>query len=201
MDIKALGVSILQYMIANIPTIIGTFMILGNRFKKVDTQVSLFDKNLSLSKDAIVSKIEEKVSKLNDKFEDKMDKTIEKVDKTLGKSLVVLDSFGEKMIFLGTQVEYLTKSNKVAFDIIAKLVGDNDNLINNGVASTIVNKLSMTKKEMENYPELISSNKEAFVNALKEQYAILGKENFESILIDSLKDMGYGKEEELQVKE
>ena len=84
--------------------------------------------------------------------------------------------------------------NKVAFDLISILISGNDDLVESGIASLIINKMSLTKEELESYPELIATDKVAFANAMKEQYVLLGKENFENLLMDTLKGIGYGKE-------
>lgn len=194
MDAKQFGLSILEYFIANIPTILVMVMSMINNFKKIKSQVSLFDLKVLKTENNVVEKVETKVNDLTKMVENRLEKTVDKVDITLEKIGKTVDTFANKISFLENKVEHLFKTNKAAFDLISVLISGNDDLVENGIASLIINKMNLTKEELESYPELIATDKVAFANAMKEQYIILGKENFKKLLMDTLKDIGYGKE-------
>lgn len=194
MDAKHFGLSILEYFIANIPTILVMVMSMINNFKKIKSQVSLFDLKVLKTENNVVEKVETKVNDLTKMVENRLEKTVDKVDITLEKIGKTVDTFANKISFLENKVEHLFKTNKAAFDLISVLISGNDDLVENGIASLIINKMNLTKEELESYPELIATDKVAFANAMKEQYIILGKENFKKLLMDTLKDIGYGKE-------
>lgn len=194
MDAKEFGLSILEYFIANIPTILVMVISMVSNFKKIKTEVSLFDSKVLRTENNVVEKVETKVNDLTKMVENRLEKTIDKVDITLEKIGGTVDTFANKIGFLENKVEHLFKTNKVAFDLISILISGNSDLVENGIASLIINKMSLTKEELESYPELIATDKVAFANAMKEQYVLLGKENFENLLMDTLKDIGYGKE-------
>lgn len=194
MNAQEFGLSILEYFIANIPTILVMVISMVSNFKKIKTEVSLFDSKVLRTENNVVEKVETKVNDLIKMVDDRLEKTIDKVDITLDKIGGTVDTFANKISFLENKVEHLFKTNKVAFDLISILISGNGDLVENGIASLIINKMSLTKKELESYPELIATDKVAFASAMKEQYVLLGKENFENLLMDTLKDIGYGKE-------
>lgn len=194
MNAQEFGLSILEYFIANIPTILVLVISMVNNFKKIKTEVSLFDSKVLRTENNVVEKVETKVNDLTKMVENRLEKTIDKVDITLDNIGGTVDTFANKISFLENKVEHLFKTNKVAFDLISILISGNSDLIESGIASLIINKMSLTKEELESYPELIATDKVAFANAMKEQYVLLGKENFENLLMDTLKDIGYGKE-------
>lgn len=206
MDAREFLLAILEYFIANIPTIIALIVVMFNNFKQIKKKVSNFDTSVLSTEKNIVNKVEEKVSdllddvnqkmnKLSISFEDKMRLTIDKVDETLDKMGKQVANFENELVSLKTKNEHLFKTNKVAFDVISLLISGNDKFIDNGVASIVVNKMRLSKEELEKYPNLLATDKEIFANAMKEQYIILGKENFEQFIYDTLMGIGdYGKE-------
>jgi predicted phage tail protein len=194
MNAQEFGLSILEYFIANIPTILVLAISMVSNLKKIKTEISLFDSKVLRTENNVVEKVETKVNDLTKMVENRLEKTIDKVDITLEKIGETVDTFANKISFLENKVEHLFKTNKVAFDLISILISGNSDLIESGIASLIINKMSLTKEELESYPELIATDKVAFANAMKEQYVLLGKENFENLLMDTLKDIGYGKE-------
>lgn len=195
MDAKDFGLSILEYFIANIPTIAIMVMSILNNFRKIKNEVSLLDKKVLRTENNIIDKVESKVNGVVSMVESRLNDTVDKVDTTLDKIENVVEGFANKIEFLETRTEQLVKTNKVAFDVISFLISGNDDFIDNGVASIVINKMKLSKEELEKYPNLLATDKEAFANAMKEQYVILGKENFEKFIYDTLMGIGdYGKE-------
>lgn len=199
MDAKEFGLSILEYFISNIPTILVMVVALLNNMNKIKKEVSNFDLSVKTTENNVIDKVDVKVNQVLENVQTNLNKTIDKVDLSLDKISGTIDNFASKIGFLETQVGHLFKSNKIAFDIISILISGKEDMVNKGVASIIVDKMRMSKEEFEMYPELIASNKEAFVNAIKEQFVLLGKENFETLIIKTLKEIGYeeAKDEEL----
>lgn len=199
MDAKEFGLSILEYFIANIPTILVMVFALLNNMNKIKKEVSNFDLSVKTTENNVIDKVDVKVNQVLENVQTNLNKTIDKVDLSLDKISGTIDNFASKIGFLETQVGHLFKSNKIAFDIISILISGKEDMVNKGVASIIVNKMRMSKEEFEEYPELIANDKEAFINAIKEQFVLLGKENFETLIIKTLKEIGYeeAKDEEL----
>lgn len=195
MDAKQFGLSVLEYFIANIPTILIMTISMISNFKNIKKEVSMFDSKVLRTENNVVEKVETKVNDLTKMVENRLEKTIDKVDITLEKIGGTVDTFASKISFLENKVEHLFKTNKVAFDLISILISGNGDLVENGIASLIINKMNLTKEELEKYPNLLATDKEVFANAMKEQYVILGKENFEKFIYDTLMEIGdYGKE-------
>lgn len=203
MDAREFGMAILEYFIANIPTIIALIVVMFNNFNKIKNKVSQFDVSVLSTEKNVINKVEEKVgdlldnvegkiAKLSKSFEEKMSLTIDKVDETLDTIGKQVSGFEEELALLKTKNEHLFKTNKAAFEIISLLISGNEELIQKGLSTRVVNKLNKTKQELEQYPDLISTDEKAFIGAVREQYAILGEENFERLIEKALRGNNYG---------
>ncbi len=193
MDAREFGMAILEYFIANIPTIIALIVVMFNNFKKIKNKVSQFDISVLSTEKKVIDKVEEKVGDLLDNVEEKMSLTIDKVDETLDTIGEQVSGFEEELSLLKTKNEHLFKTNKAAFEIISLLISGNEELIQKGLSTLVVNKLSKTKQELEQYPNLISTDEKAFISAVREQFTILGEENFERLIEKALRGNDYGK--------
>jgi len=193
MDAREFGMAILEYFIANIPTIIALIVVMFNNFKKIKNKVSQFDISVLSTEKKVINKVEEKVGDLLDNVEEKMSLTIDKVDETLDTIGEQVSGFEEELSLLKTKNEHLFKTNKAAFEIISLLISGNEELIQKGLSTRVVNKLSKTKQELEQYPNLISTDEKAFISAVREQFTILGEENFERLIKKALRGNDYGK--------
>lgn len=192
MNAQEFGLSILEYFIANIPTIIALIVVMFNNFNKIKNKVSQFDISVLSTEKNVINKVEEKVGDLLDNVEEKMSLTIDKVDETLDTIGKQVSGFEEELSLLKTKNEHLFKTNKVAFEIISLLISGNEELIQQGLSTRVVNKLSKTKQELEQYPDLISTDEKAFIGAVREQFTILGEENFERLIEKALRGKDYG---------
>lgn len=200
MGIKELGISILEYFIANIPTIIilvvSTIKSFRNIRGKLDDklvllngEVAKFDSSIVETEKNIVKATKEQVEEVFKNVNNHLENTIDRVDGTLDKIGGKVDTFSNELFDLKTQVEHLFKTNKIALEIISSLVGDDAKLIDNGVANTIVNKVNFTKEELEKYPEKITTDTKVFAKAIKEQYILLGEEKILEILEQAKKEI------------
>ncbi|HZK42662.1 MAG TPA: hypothetical protein VFC73_00025 [Syntrophomonadaceae bacterium] len=192
MDAREFGMAILEYFIANIPTIIALIVVMFSNFKKIKNKVSQFDISVLSTEKNVINKVEEKVGDLLDNVEEKMSLTIDKVDETLDTIGDQVSGFEEELSLLKTKNEHLFKTNKASFEIISLLISGNEELIQKGLSTRVVNKLSKTKQELEQYPNLISTDEKAFIGAVREQFTILGEENFERLIEKALRGKDYG---------
>jgi hypothetical protein len=192
MDAREFGMAILEYFIANIPTIIALIVVMFNNFNKIKNKVSQFDISVLSTEKNVINKVEEKVGDLLDNVEEKMSLTIDKVDETLDTIGEQVSGFEEELSLLKIKNEHLFKTNKAAFEIISILISGNEELIQKGLSTRVVNKLNKTKQELEQYPDLISTDEKAFIGAVREQFTILGEENFERLIKKALKGKDYG---------
>lgn len=193
MDFKELAQAVLQYAIANIPTLILLVVTYATEKKKLEGEVVEIKNSLLGNKEEIVNKIEGKFNDIIENVDKRIEKTIDKVDKVMTDTLEKVETFADELKEQKNQIEHLFKTNKIAQEVISLLVSGNETLVRDGVATKIVNKLALTKEEIEKYPHLISTDKEAFIKAVKEQYVMLGKEQFEEMILQTLKEIVYGK--------
>ena len=201
MDWSNFGKSILENIIANIPQIVLTLNVLLISIAKMKNQIITFKEQVVSSEDKITKEITIKVDNVLDYATEKIDKTIVRVDYSLEKIETKVDGFDERI----ASVEQMQNQNQKAFmvmlDLVSILVSKNPDLIRNGIAKIVVDKVNMEKQDLQKYPELISTDLDAFKVALLEQEKVIGKENLLAIIGQTLKVENYEEAEREKAKE
>jgi hypothetical protein len=201
MDWSNFGKSILENIIANIPQIVLTLNVLLINIAKMKNQIITFKEQVVSSEDKITKEITIKVDNVLDYATEKIDKTIVRVDYSLEKIETKVDGFDERI----ASVEQMQNQNQKAFmvmlDLVSILVSKNPDLIRNGIAKIVVDKVNMEKQDLQKYPELISTDLDAFKVALLEQEKVIGKENLLAIIEQTLKVENYEEAEREKAKE
>lgn len=201
MDWSNFGKSILENIIASIPQIVLTLNVLLINIAKMKNQIITFKEQVVSSEDKITKEITIKVDNVLDYATEKIDKTIVRVDYSLEKIETKVDGFDERI----ASVEQMQNQNQKAFmvmlDLVSILVSKNPDLIRNGIAKIVVNKVNMEKQDLQKYPELISTDLDAFKVALLEQEKVIGKENLLAIIGQTLKVENYEEAEREKAKE
>lgn len=201
MDWSNFGKSILENIIANIPQIVLTLNVLLINIAKMKNQIITFKEQVVSSEDKITKEITIKVDNVLDYATEKIDKTIVRVDYSLEKIETKVDGFDERI----ASVEQMQNQNQKAFmvmlDLVSILVSKNPDLIRNGIAKIVVDKVNMEKQDLQKYPELISTDLDAFKLALLEQEKVIGKENLLAIIEQTLKVENYEEAEREKAKE
>lgn len=201
MDWSNFGKSILENIIANIPQIVLTLNVLLINIAKMKNQIITFKEQVVSSEDKITKEITIKVDNVLDYATEKIDKTIVRVDYSLEKIETKVDGFDERI----ASVEQMQNQNQKAFmvmlDLVSILVSKNPDLIRNGIAKIVVDKVNMEKQDLQKYPELISTDLDAFKVALLEQEKVIGKENLLAIIEQILKVENYEEAEREKAKE
>lgn len=201
MDWSNFGKSILENIIASIPQIVLTLNVLLINIAKMKNQIITFKEQVVSSEDKITKEITIKVDNVLDYATEKIDKTIVRVDYSLEKIGTKVDGFDERI----ASVEQMQNQNQKAFmvmlDLVSILVSKNPDLIRNGIAKIVVDKVNMEKQDLQKYPELISTDLDAFKVALLEQEKVIGKENLLAIIEQTLKVENYEEAEREKAKE
>ena len=201
MDWSNFGKSILENIIASIPLIVLTLNVLLINIAKMKNQIITFKEQVVSSEDKITKEITIKVDNVLDYTTEKIDKTIVRVDYSLEKIETKVDGFDERI----ASVEQMQNQNQKAFmvmlDLVSILVSKNPDLIRNGIAKIVVDKVNMEKQDLQKYPELISTDLDAFKVALLEQEKVIGKENLLAIIEQTLKVENYEEAEREKAKE
>lgn len=201
MDWSNFGKSILENIIANIPQIVLTLNVLLINIAKMKNQIITFKEQVVSSEDKITKEITIKVDNVLEYTTDKIDKTVVRVDYVLEKIETKVDGFDNRI----ASVEQMQNQNQKAFmvmlDLVSILVSKNPDLIKNGIAKIVVDKVNMEKQDLQKYPELISTDLEALKKALLEQEKVIGKENLLAIIEQTLKVENYEEAEREKAKE
>lgn len=201
MDWSNFGKSILENIIANIPQIVLTLNVLLINIAKMKNQIITFKEQVVSSEDKITKEITIKVDNVLEYTTDKIDKTVVRVDYVLEKIETKVDGFDNRI----ASVEQMQNQNQKAFmvmlDLVSILVSKNPDLIKNGIAKIVVDKVNMEKQDLQKYPELISTDLEALKKALLEHEKVIGKDNLLAIIEQTLKVENYEEAEREKAKE
>lgn len=201
MDWNNFGKSILENIIANIPQLVLTLNVLLINIAKIKNQVKVFKGQVETTEENLTKQINVEVRTL-------LAHTDKRIDTSLEKFNVSLSVFNEKTKDLDNRIhnvetsqEQVLKEFMVMLDLIGVLVSKNPDLIKNGIAKIVVDKVNMEKQELQKYPELISTDLDAFKLALLEQEKVIGKENLLAIIEQTLKVENYEEAEREKAKE
>lgn len=187
-------VSVLEYAIANIPTLVAIVFFHLRKFKVVENQVGQIDLSVIKTRKDIVETVDLKVSNILDSVDKRFEKTIDKVGNVLDGIENTVEGFERELKSQKNQISHLFKTQKTLLEVIGILVSKDDKLVSIGVAKMINDKTSFSQEEMKKYPELTKENSITFEQMLKDQYALLGKVNFEELLLETVGEL-YEKEE------
>lgn len=201
MDWNNFGKSILENIIANIPQLVLTLNVLLINIAKMKNQIITFKEQVVSSEDKITKEITIKVDNVLEYTTDKIDKTVVRVDYSLEKIETKVDGFDERIASVEQMLNQNQKAFMVMLDLVSILVSKNPDLIKNGIAKIIVDKVNMEKLDLQKYPELISTDLDAFKLALLEQEKVIGKENLLAIIEQTLKVENYEENERKKAKE
>lgn len=196
MDLQVFLMSILEGFIASIPGFITVYVINKLKLDDITSQVGLFSGNLLTTKDDITDKIETKISHVLDNVDKRFEETIDKTNNIVEKVDNTIDKFDDRLRVVEDVFDHLFKMNMVNWEVLSQLVAKDANLIQEGTATILVNKIAMAKDEAMDYQQNVSKDYKTFEQAIKEQYAILGKDKFEEVLLKAIGDIYDDKEEE-----
>jgi hypothetical protein len=171
MDINEFLVTILENVVATIPAlaVIASPLIYG--LKKIREVTSTFP-----------NRVEETKNVLQEKFNQTSDVLQEKVNGSLLSMKEELASYKNELIATKEQANMLVKQNKVYMDTLSELVGQDPNLIKNGLATKISTKFKMTNEELLKFPEKLMADNNLLEKAMLEAKNVLGEENYNKLL-------------------
>lgn len=201
MDWNNFGKSILENIIANIPQLVLTLNVLLINIAKIKNQVKVFKGQVETTEENLTKQINAEVRTLLAHTDKRIDTSLEKFNVSLNVFNEKTEDLDNRIHNVETSQEQVLKEFMVMLDLIGILVSKNPDLIKNGIAKIVVDKVNMEKQDLQKYPELISTDLDAFKLALLEQEKVIGKENLLAIIEQTLKVENYEEAEKEKAKE
>lgn len=201
MDWNNFGKSILENIIANIPQLVLTLNVLLINIAKIKNQVKVFKGQVETTEENLTKQINVEVRTLLAHTDKRIDTSLEKFNVSLNVFNEKTEDLDNRIHNVETSQEQVLKTFMVMLDLIGILVSKNPDLIKNGIAKIVVDKVNMEKQDLQKYPELISTDLDAFKLALLEQEKVIGKENLLAIIEQTLKVENYEENEREKAKE
>lgn len=211
MDFNELLTRFIENVVANIPQLVATLGIIIFNLQQMKKKVATFPAIAKNTQDKLKIDFDETSKVLQKAFENsakdlkevvqiEVKGFVDKVSTEMTNIKDEMHSFQESIDLTKDQFNLLTKENKLFMDIIATLLGQDVAKIKSGISAQIINKLNLTKQELEKYPETLMTNMEFLEKTLKEILVVTDGAKLNELL----RGLGYEKTketEELQVKE
>lgn len=196
----------IAYLVANIPSLLSILAIILYNLRYIKKDTSVFPTSISELKAELSEKWEntketakEQYETLRDNVTSDLKETVAAVKSSVNDSLTAMKSelkdyadllgkYSDKLTQNNTLINSLTLENKAYIDVILALVAQDPQKVSSGVATIVASKLTLTKEELEKYPENIVAELPALKIALASAYVALGEEKFKEML----EDIGYG---------
>lgn len=150
--------------------------------KKIKDVTSAFPKSVDDTKEKLVEDFAKTEVSLKGMLEHTTEQLQEKVNSSLVGMQEQLSGYQSTLKAQTEQSNFLVKQNKLYMDTISELVGKDPTLIQSGIASVLSTKTSLTKEQIEAYPELLITDFHILEKALVEAKAVLGDEKYQELL-------------------
>lgn len=192
---------VVEEIIAAIPQIVVVLTTVVYSLNAIKAKVNSFPIQIKETKQTLDTNLKEQQASINASLEqskvaitnivaEMREKILENVNQTLVDMEKELSEYKRDLKSNSDQVNMLVRQNKVFTDIITTLVAEDPKKVQDGVAKIVLQRTNMSKQDLENYPQVLVKELPKLEGALKEAYAVLGKEKFEELL----GKVGYGKD-------
>jgi hypothetical protein len=202
----------IEELIAAVPQLVIVLTTIIYSLNAIKSRVNVYPKIASDTKDdvnanlagmkgkleGILNVSQEKINQLLADSKDGLFKLVkqanEEAEKQLKKTLSIMEvelaSYKNQLATNIEQTNLLARQNKLFADVILELVAQDPKKVSAGIAQAVSTKINLTQEELEKYPEVLVKDIKVLESALKEAFALMGKESFEELL----KNIGYEKE-------
>jgi len=198
MDLRELGIRILESIVAFFPGFVWVISIISTKLNKVRQITSAFPQKVEDTKETFKDSFNVLKGNVESLVKERVSEIESIVRRNMNNMQQELIDYKNELIKNTKQLNVLVKENKFYIDVISELLSGNPKLIKEGIASKVTDKIESFKKELEEAPENIIPDYKKVETTLKDIMTLIGENNFEGLL----KRLGYEKrkEEELQIK-
>ena len=192
-------INVIEELIAAVPQIVVVLTTVVYSLNAIKSKVNSFPKQIEETKTSLNTSFDEtkkQISATLNETEKQLLKKVDEANKRMEQHVAntLIDMKGELLGYKeelksnSDQTNILIRQNKIFMEIIANLVSQDQKKIEEGLAKTVIVKTTLSKKELEQYPQLLVKELPILQSAMKEVLTMIGKDEFQKLL----EKVGYG---------
>ena len=182
MEITELLTNVIEHLIAGFPELILVLTTVTYSLKSIKAKTASFPDLLQTTqKENSISyaKTETNIQKILKETTHQLQQEVNHSLVTMGNQLL---NYQKELTATKEQSNLLVQQNKLYMDLIAQLVKADPKLVQDGISSALTTKIALTNEELENYPQLLVSDMNILLGALKDAAKVVGQEKFEEMI-------------------
>ena len=182
MTLAQFGMEVLDNLVAAIPqlAVVGSTVVYS--LKKIKSKTEEFPTILKQTKEKMDTSFDSSRKQIAKSLEETSEKIAEKVNGSLEGMQQQLDTYKEQLKQSTEQQNMLVKENKLFMDVILEFVAKNPEMVKNGISRVVSLKTQLTKKQLEEFPNILVNDSNKLVQALKEAKSVMGEEAYNKLL-------------------
>jgi ATP-dependent 26S proteasome regulatory subunit len=182
MTLAEFGMNVIENLVAAIPqlAVVGSTVVYS--LKKVRAKTQEFPTILKETKDKMDSSFDNSRKQIAKSLEETSEKISEKVNGSLSNMQQELNHYKAQLKQTTEQQNMLVKENKLFMDVILEFVAKNPEMVKNGISRVVSLKTQLTKKQLEEFPNILVNDSNKLVQALKEAKSVMGEEAYNKLL-------------------
>jgi hypothetical protein len=182
MNLAEFGMNVVENLVAAIPqlAVVGSTVVYSLR--KIKTKTEEFPTILKQTKEKMDNSFDNSRQQIAKNLEETSQKIAEKVNGSLEGMQQQLDQYKQQLKESTEQQNMLVKENKLFIDVILEFVAKNPEMVKNGISRAVSLKSRLTKKELEEFPNILVNDSSKLLEALREAKGVMGEEEFKKLL-------------------
>jgi hypothetical protein len=182
MTLAQFGMEVLDNLVAAIPqlAVVGSTVVYS--LKKIKSKTEEFPTILKQTKEKLDTSFDSSRKQIAKSLEETSEKIAEKVNGSLEGMQQQLDTYKEQLKQSTEQQNMLVKENKLFIDVILEFIAKNPEMVKNGISRAVSLKSQLTKKQLEEFPNILVNDSSKLVQALREARAVMGEEEYKKLL-------------------
>ena len=182
MTLAQFGMEVLDNLVAAIPqlAVVGSTVVYS--LKKIKSKTEEFPTILKQTKEKLDTSFDSSRKQIAKSLEETSEKIAEKVNGSLEGMQQQLNTYKEQLKQSTEQQNMLVKENKLFIDVILEFIAKNPEMVKNGISRAVSLKSQLTKKQLEEFPNILVNDSSKLVQALREARAVMGEEEYKKLL-------------------
>lgn len=182
MTLAQFGMEVLDNLVAAIPqlAVVGSTVVYS--LKKIKSKTEEFPTILKQTKEKMDTSFDSSRKQIAKSLEETSEKIAEKVNGSLEGMQQQLDTYKEQLKQSTEQQNMLVKENKLFIDVILEFIAKNPEMVKNGISRAVSLKSQLTKKQLEEFPNILVNDSSKLTQALREARAVMGEEEYKKLL-------------------
>ena len=182
MTLAQFGMEVLDNLVAAIPqlAVVGSTVVYS--LKKIKSKTEEFPTILKQTKEKMDTSFDSSRKQIAKSLEETSEKIAEKVNGSLEGMQQQLNTYKEQLKQSTEQQNMLVKENKLFIDVILEFIAKNPEMVKNGISRAVSLKSQLTKKQLEEFPNILVNDSSKLVQALREARAVMGEEEYKKLL-------------------